>query len=72
MKKGAADEREILQNPLRLAILGLIIGTVGLINFLIYGKTTLALGSYIPWGLWVALLHLFPGTNRRRFSRSPS
>ena len=50
---------EIIQNPLRHAVLGLIIGTVGLINFLVYGKSTLALGSYIPWGLWVSLYTFF-------------
>lgn len=50
-----------------VAILGLIIGTVGLINYLVYGKSTLALGSYIPWGLWVALYTFFLGLTAGAF-----
>ena len=50
-----------------ISILGLIIGTVGLVNFMIYGKSTLALGSYIPWGLWVALYTFFLGLTAGAF-----
>jgi molybdopterin-containing oxidoreductase family membrane subunit len=50
-----------------IAGLGLIIGTVGLINFLVYGKSTLALGSYIPWGLWVSLYTFFLGLTAGAF-----
>lgn len=49
------------------AILGLFIGTIGLINFLVYGKSTLALGSYIPWGLWVSLYTFFLGLTAGAF-----
>jgi molybdopterin-containing oxidoreductase family membrane subunit len=52
---------------LGVAILGLIIGTFGLINFLVYGKSTLALGSYIPWGLWVSLYTYFLGLTAGAF-----
>jgi molybdopterin-containing oxidoreductase family membrane subunit len=52
---------------LGVAVLGLIIGTVGLINFLVYGKSTLALGSYIPWGLWVSLYTFFLGLTAGAF-----
>ena len=52
---------------LGVAVLGLIIGTIGLINFLVYGKSTLALGSYIPWGLWVALYTFFLGLTAGAF-----
>src|SRR4030042_4568474 len=52
---------------LGIAGLGLIIGTGGLINFLVYGKATLALGSYIPWGLWVSLYTLFLGLTAGSF-----
>ena len=52
---------------LGIAIVGLVIGTVGLVNFLIYGKSTLALGSYIPWGLWVALYTFFLGLTAGAF-----
>lgn len=47
--------------------LGLIIGTGGLVNFLVYGKSTLALGSYIPWGLWVSLYTFFLGLTAGAF-----
>jgi molybdopterin-containing oxidoreductase family membrane subunit len=52
---------------LGVAILGLIIGTIGLVNFLVYGKSTLALGSYIPWGLWVSLYTYFLGLTAGAF-----
>jgi Ni/Fe-hydrogenase subunit HybB-like protein len=52
---------------LGVAVLGLIIGTIGLINFLVYGKSTLALGSYIPWGLWVSLYTFFLGLTAGAF-----
>jgi molybdopterin-containing oxidoreductase family membrane subunit len=52
---------------LGVAILGLIIGTFGLVYFLVYGKATLALGSYIPWGLWVSLYTFFLGLTAGAF-----
>jgi len=52
---------------LGVAVMGLIIGTGGLINFLVYGKSTLALGSYIPWGLWVSLYTFFLGLTAGAF-----
>ncbi|MBM4273411.1 MAG: hypothetical protein FJ134_02980 [Deltaproteobacteria bacterium] len=52
---------------LGIGVLGLIIGTGGLINFFIYGKSTLALGSYIPWGLWVSLYTYFLGLTAGAF-----
>jgi molybdopterin-containing oxidoreductase family membrane subunit len=52
---------------LGVAILGLIIGGIGLINFMVYGKSTLALGSYIPWGLWVSLYTYFLGLTAGAF-----
>lgn len=52
---------------LGIAVLGLIIGTGGLINFFIHGKSTLALGSYIPWGLWVSLYTFFLGLTAGAF-----
>ncbi len=52
---------------LGIGVLGLIIGTGGLINFLIYGKSTLAIGSYIPWGLWVSLYTFFLGLTAGAF-----
>ncbi len=52
---------------LGVGVLGLIIGTGGLVNFLVYGKSTLALGSYIPWGLWVSLYTFFLGLTAGAF-----
>ncbi len=52
---------------LGVAILGLIIGSIGLFYFLVYGKATLALGSYIPWGLWVSLYTFFLGLTAGAF-----
>src|SRR4030043_1537382 len=50
-----------------VAVLGLVIGSWGLIKFFVYGKSTLALGSYIPWGLWVALYTFFLGLTAGAF-----
>jgi molybdopterin-containing oxidoreductase family membrane subunit len=49
------------------AIVGLGLGTIGLGNFLIFGKKTLNLGSYVPWGLWVALYLFFLGLTAGAF-----
>jgi Ni/Fe-hydrogenase subunit HybB-like protein len=49
------------------AIVGLVLGTIGLGNFLIFGKKTLNLGSYVPWGLWVALYLFFLGLTAGAF-----
>jgi molybdopterin-containing oxidoreductase family membrane subunit len=40
---------------------GLIMGTLGMANRLIYGHIDMAYGSYVPWGLWVAFDLLFLG-----------
>jgi molybdopterin-containing oxidoreductase family membrane subunit len=50
-----------------VAVLGLAVGSWGLIKFFLYGKSTLALGSYIPWGLWVALYTFFLGLTAGAF-----
>ena len=38
-----------------LLVAAVAVGGVGLWQRLVFGKTYLALGSYIPWGLWVGL-----------------
>jgi molybdopterin-containing oxidoreductase family membrane subunit len=58
---------KLFRTLLGISILGLIIGTGGLINFFIHGKSTLALGSYIPWGLWVSLYTFFLGLTAGAF-----
>jgi len=58
---------KLFRTLLGISILGLLIGTGGLINFFIHGKSTLALGSYIPWGLWVSLYTFFLGLTAGAF-----
>ncbi len=55
--------------PLLLVIglVGLVIGSVGLVNRLLYGLNPTALGSFIPWGLWVALYLFFLGLSAGAF-----
>lgn len=48
------------------AVLGLIVGTWGMAQRLLYGLNPVAFGSYVPWGLWVAFYLFFlvhPGGN---------
>ncbi len=49
------------------ALLGLVIGAVGLVDRLVHGLNPTALGSYIPWGLWVALYLFFLGLSAGAF-----
>jgi Ni/Fe-hydrogenase subunit HybB-like protein len=50
-----------------LAIAGLVIGTLGVIKVLLYGKGATDLGSYVPWGLWVAVYLFFLGLTAGAF-----
>lgn len=50
-----------------LALAGLVIGTYGVIKVLLYGKGTTDLGSYVPWGLWVAVYLFFLGLTAGAF-----
>lgn len=50
-----------------LALIGLVVGAVGLADRLQYGLNPTALGSYIPWGLWVAFYLLFLGLSAGAF-----
>lgn len=50
-----------------LAAGGLIVGTWGVANVLLYGKRATALGSYVPWGLWVAVYLFFLGLTAGAF-----
>lgn len=52
---------------LAVAILGLIIGTWGMVERLMYGLNPVAFGSYVPWGLWVAFYLLFLGLSAGAF-----
>jgi Ni/Fe-hydrogenase subunit HybB-like protein len=50
-----------------VAIVGLVAGTWGLVNLLLFGKTTVAYGSYITWGLEVSFYLFFLGLTAGAF-----
>jgi molybdopterin-containing oxidoreductase family membrane subunit len=50
-----------------LAILGLILGSYGLVKRLLLGLNPVAFGSYVPWGLWVAFYLFFLGLSAGAF-----
>lgn len=50
-----------------LALAGLAAGAFGLVDRLQHGLNPTALGSYIPWGLWVAFYLLFLGLSAGAF-----
>ena len=50
-----------------LALAGLAVGAVGMVDRLQHGLNPTALGSYIPWGLWVAFYLLFLGLSAGAF-----
>jgi Ni/Fe-hydrogenase subunit HybB-like protein len=50
-----------------VALLGMGIGAFGLVDRLLHGLNPTALGSYIPWGLWVALYLFFLGLSAGAF-----
>jgi molybdopterin-containing oxidoreductase family membrane subunit len=49
------------------AVLGLIVGTWGMTQRLLYGLNPVAFGSYVPWGLWVAFYLFFLGLSAGAF-----
>ena len=49
------------------AVLGLVVGTWGMVERLMYGLNPVAVGSYVPWGLWVAFYLLFLGLSAGAF-----
>lgn len=50
-----------------LALLGLILGSYGIIKRLLFGLNPVAFGSYVPWGLWVAFYLFFLGLSAGAF-----
>ncbi|MEM5789260.1 MAG: NrfD/PsrC family molybdoenzyme membrane anchor subunit, partial [Syntrophobacteraceae bacterium] len=52
---------------LAVAVLGLLAGTWGLVERLMYGLNPVAFGSYVPWGLWVAFYLFFLGLSAGAF-----
>ncbi len=52
---------------LAAAGVGLLIGSWGVVSVLLWGKRATALGSYVPWGLWVAVYLFFLGLTAGAF-----
>ncbi len=50
-----------------LALIGLVLGSFGVVKTLLYGKHATDLGSYVPWGLWVAVYLFFLGLTAGAF-----
>lgn len=49
------------------ALAGLVIGSFGMFDRLLFGLNPVAFGSYVPWGLWVAFYLLFLGLSAGAF-----
>jgi Ni/Fe-hydrogenase subunit HybB-like protein len=52
---------------LTLAIIGLVVGFWGVFQAMWFGKGATDLGSYVPWGLWVAVYLFFLGLTAGAF-----
>ena len=52
---------------LAVGVLGLIVGTWGMVDRLMHGLNPVAFGSYVPWGLWVAFYLFFLGLSAGAF-----
>jgi Ni/Fe-hydrogenase subunit HybB-like protein len=50
-----------------MAVLGLVVGTWGLVNRLLHGHLGSAYGSYVPWGLWVVFYLYYVGLTAGAF-----
>jgi Ni/Fe-hydrogenase subunit HybB-like protein len=50
-----------------LAIIGLVVGFWGVFQAIWFGKGATDLGSYVPWGLWVAVYLFFLGLTAGAF-----
>jgi len=50
-----------------VAILGLIVGSWGLVNRLLHGHLGSAYGSYVPWGIWVVFYLYYVGLTAGAF-----
>lgn len=50
-----------------LSVVGLLVGSWGVFEIMMYGKNATALGSYVTWGLWVAVYLFFLGLTAGAF-----
>lgn len=55
------------KNLIALAIIGLVVGSWGMYQRLIYGHIPMNYGSFVPWGLWVAFDLFFLGLTAGAF-----
>lgn len=54
-------------NLIVLSIIGLVIGSWGMFQRLVYGHVPMNYGSFVPWGLWVAFDLFFLGLTAGAF-----
>ncbi len=50
-----------------LAVLGLIVGSWGIVDRFVHGHISMGFGSYVPWGLWVVFYLFFVGLTAGAF-----
>lgn len=50
-----------------LAVLGLVVGSWGMVDRFTHGHISMGFGSYVPWGLWVIFYLLFVGLTAGAF-----
>ncbi len=50
-----------------LAVIGLIVGSWGMVDRFLNGHVSMGFGSYVPWGLWVIFYLLFVGLTAGAF-----
>jgi Ni/Fe-hydrogenase subunit HybB-like protein len=50
-----------------LAIIGLVVGSWGMVDRVVHGHISMGYGSYVPWGLWVVFYLLFVGLTAGAF-----
>jgi Ni/Fe-hydrogenase subunit HybB-like protein len=50
-----------------LAVIGLVVGSWGMVDRVVHGHISMGYGSYVPWGLWVVFYLLFVGLTAGAF-----
>ncbi|MEW6668628.1 MAG: NrfD/PsrC family molybdoenzyme membrane anchor subunit [Thermodesulfobacteriota bacterium] len=62
-----SNKAYLYKTLLALSVAGLVVGTWGVVEVLLWGKRATALGSYVTWGMWVALYLFFLGLTAGAF-----
>src|SRR5512147_1569830 len=55
------------KNLIIVTIIGLVVGSWGMCQRLVYGHLGMNYGSFVPWGLWVAVYLFFLGLTAGAF-----